>query len=195
MATIAVDAALLREVLLPGLTLTPGRAVAARVVAAANGRGTLSIAGFLIEAELPRGVRSGDTLRLEVRDVDPRRVLLGIAGGETGDAPPPNAVALPGGAVLAVLEDEADDDDGGGSGPGEQHRLSLRLTIGSLGTVDLRFSLGPATLALEASLAPGDPLTRAREAAAELGGALADAAGRPASVTITPRREPLDVYA
>ena len=198
MGSIAVDLALMRDVLLPGITLSPGRAVAARVVSAQDGRGSLAIAGYLLEAELPRELRPGDALRLQVRDVDARRVLLEIVPATASDAPPPpavTAVALPGGAVLSVLEDDEDPAAGGAAGSGERHRLALSLQIAGLGTVDLRFALDPAALALQASLAPGEPVTRAREHAGALRDALAQAVQRPASVTISPRREPLDVYA
>jgi len=80
MQPMAIDPRVLRALLTPEIKIVPGRAMMARVVVAdGNGRGSLSIAGYLLEAELPKDVRTGDDLRLVVRDVSPDRVLLGIA--------------------------------------------------------------------------------------------------------------------
>src|SRR5579875_1985175 len=87
MSVLALDLALVRDVLLPGLTLSPGRGMMARVVAADEGSGgTLAIAGYLLEAELPRELAAGQSLRLVVRDVSEDRVLLAVAAH---DAPAP----------------------------------------------------------------------------------------------------------
>jgi hypothetical protein len=196
---LAVDAALMREVLLPGLTLSVGRAVAARVVAADTGEGgKLAIAGFLIDAELPAELATGDTVRLEVRDVDSQRVLLAVAGHDTPSAPqppPPDGVALPGGGWLKVTKDgEGDGGSGRGGGSGAQ-TLGLQLQLPRLGTVELRFELDAAALRAVVGLAAGEPFMRAQEQAPALREALTGAAQRPATVTVVPRREPVDVYA
>jgi hypothetical protein len=213
MPVLSVDLALLRDVLLPDLRLTVGRAVMARVVSpgAAGQRGTLSIAGYLLGAELPRGVKAGQELRLEVRDIDANRVLLAIADRDGGTpsqdaAPPPAAheqmapIPLPGGATLRIVE-EPDEDGGGqpgsdGGGRGSESRtLALRLDGVALGAVDLRFELDPATLRVGVTVAPGAPLDAATREASALRDALAAGADREVSVTVSPRRNPLDVYA
>ena len=207
MPVFAVDLALVRDVLLPDLRLSVGRAVMARVVdpGAAGRRGTLSIAGYLLDAQLPPGVRAGQELRLEVRDMDAHRVLLGIAehpGAEASPAPPvahpaPAPIPLPGGATLQIVEPEPEEESAGhGSGRESGTRtLALRLEGSALGAVDLRFDLDPATLRVEVALAPGAPLDAARREAGTLREALGDGADRPVSVTVSARRDPLDVYA
>jgi hypothetical protein len=213
MPVLAVDLALVRDVLLPDLRLTVGRAVMARVVSpggtdGSNSRGTLSIAGYLLGAELPPGVKAGQELRLEVRDIDANRVLLGIAVHPEAEpeaaAPPPAAhvatapIPLPGGATLHIVEDPGEDEDGGGrrgSGEGGPRTLALRLDGVALGAVDLRFELDPATLGVGVALSPGAALEAAAREVDALRGALAAGADRAVSVTVSARRDPLDVYA
>lgn len=195
MQTLAVDLALLRDVLLPGVRIAPGRALMARVVAAENGRGSLSIAGYLIEAELPKHVRTGQDLRLEVRDISADRVLLQISdAGHMAAPPPPAEVPLPGGGALTVTERDAQSDTRAGGGGGS-HSLALRYDAPALGPVDLRFELTPGSLRVGITISAGDPLQRAQADAEMLRTALAAALGHPVSVTVSPRRDPIDVYA
>jgi hypothetical protein len=199
MRTFAVDLALLRDVLLPRVRIAPGRALMARVVAAESGRGSLSIAGYLIEAELPTHVRAGQDLRLEVRDISAGRVLLQIADpGHAAPPPPPAEVPLPGGGSLTVTERDAQGDGGAGGGGGRgggSHSLALRYDAPALGPVDLRFALAPGSMRVGVTVSAGDSLLRAQADADTLRAALAAAVGHAVSVTISPRREPIDVYA
>jgi hypothetical protein len=100
-----------------------------------------------------------------------------------------------------VRVSERDADSEGGSdratAPGTgRHVLALAYDAPALGTVDLRFELDPGSLRVNVALAAGAPAARATDAAAELRDALSQALdGRPVTVEITPRREPLDVYA
>ena len=198
MSVFALDLALVRDVLLPGLTLTPGRTVMARVVTepGAGGRGSLAIAGYLVDAELPHGLHAGEELRLQVRDVDAQRVTLAITPSG-GQAPPPppaaGAVPLPGGRALRA-DDESGSGGGGGGDAGRQ-TLALALDTPALGTLHLRFELDPATLRVTVALGPGEGLERARARAGELRDAIAQQTGRAAAVSVIARREPLDVYA
>jgi hypothetical protein len=78
MDPIAVDIRLIRAVLAPELKIVPGRALMARVVAVdPRGRGTISIAGIPIDAQLPQAV-----------------------------VPPPIAVPLPGGSTVRVSDQD-----------------------------------------------------------------------------------------
>jgi hypothetical protein len=250
---LAIDLKLLRDVLLPEVRIAPGRMLAARVVTpqgTAGARGSLSIAGYLLDAELPSDMRAGQELRLMVRDVSAHRVLLQIAdlptdpssaqtpeqaadvsaqelarqtaataqtaagaahaspahagshaaappqhsGLEAGQlAPPAGQVPLPGGGMLTVTEREAA--GGGGARGGERHGLTLRYDAPALGPIELRFALDPATLRLGIQVKAGAPHELAERSADELRAALTAAVGRAVSVTIDPRREPIDVYA
>ena len=198
MQTFAVDLALVRDVLLPGVRIAPGRALMARVVAAESGHGALSIAGYRIEAELPTHVRAGQDLRLEVRDVSAGRVLLQIAdpGHGASPPPPPAEVPLPGGGTLSVAERDQPGDSGASRGRGgSSHSLALRYDAPALGPVDLRFDLAPGSMRVGVTVAAGDSLQRAQADANTLRAALTAALGHAVSVTISPRRDPIDVYA
>jgi hypothetical protein len=203
MSVLALDLALVRDILLPGLTLTPGRGMMARVVSADEGTGgRLAIAGYLLEAELPGDLTAGQSLRLVVRELTPDRVLFAVAEhgapAETAQAPQPQPLAapipLPGGGRLRVLEDGGEQESGGGAGRGG-HALGLRLDLPGLGALELRFGLDPASVRAAIATEPGEPHTRAQAQAGELQEALAPACGRPATVTIGTRRPPLDLYA
>ncbi len=197
MDPIAVDIRLIRAVLGAELRVAPGRALMARVVSADGlGRGSLSIAGALIDAKLPPGVQAGEDLRLVVRHVSPEQVVLGLTG-EAGAAAvqPQAAVELPGGGHVRVTERDADSEGTTGPATG-RHTLALVYDAPALGAVDLRFELDPQSLRVNATLAAGAPAASATDAAGQLREALSQAlGGRPVTVQITPRREPLDVYA
>src|SRR5581483_9758161 len=200
MDPIAVDIRLIRAVLGTELKVAAGRGFMARVVNVnPAGRGTLSIAGLPVDAKLPPGVQAGQDLRLVVRHVSPEQVVLGIAQEAGAAAAQPQApVELPGGGRVRVTEREADSEEGSGraaAGTG-RHVLALAYDAPALGTVDLRFELDPPSLKVNATLAAGAPAASATDAAGELRDALSQAlGGRPVKVEITPRREPLDVYA
>jgi hypothetical protein len=225
-APLAINPQALRVLVGPDIKIVPGRALMARVVQAAPGqKGSLSIAGYLVDAELPENVQTGDDLRLVVRDVNAERVLLAItdsheaAQAQPGQAaqqghaaqpaqpaqplhaqipdaalaaPPP--VPLPGGGNVQVTERDA----GGGAGgrAGERQNVLLRYNAPALGAVDLRFQMDAGALSLTVSLAPGQPLQLAQAGAESLRQALSQSLpGRAVSVTISPPRGPLDLYA
>jgi hypothetical protein len=199
MSVLALDLALVRDVLLPGLSLTPGRAMMARVVDADEGDGgTLAIAGYLLEAELPKEMAAGQNVRLVVREVTADRVLLGASPEPPAAAPqtPPLAapIQLPGGALLRVLEDGGQEGGSGGDGHGD-HALGLLLDLPGLGPLELRFGLDAASVRAAIATDPGPALAQAQAQAGELREALARVCGRPATVTVSARRQPLDLYA
>jgi hypothetical protein len=192
MEPLAVDLLLLRALETPGLRIVPGRALMARVVQADGaGRGALSIAGLVIEAELPKNVRTGQELRLVVRDVSGGRVLLSLSDQEPVAAPPAS-VLLPGGGGVRVSEREASP---AGAGADGVHTLALRYDAPTVGAVDLHFRLDAGSLQVAVTVAAGEPLQFATAAADSLRQALSDTVERTVSVTVEGRYEPLDVYA
>ncbi len=195
MDPIAVDIRLIRAMLGAELRVAPGRALMARVVSTdGHGRGSLSIAGALIEAELPKDVQAGQDLRLIVRDVSPERVVLGLSQeAAAAAAAPAPTVELPGGGRVRVSEREASRQPSGGATA--RHTVALVYDAPALGAVDLRFELDLQSLRVSAVLRAGEPVAQAQERAGELRDALTQALGRPVTVAITARREPLDVYA
>jgi hypothetical protein len=211
MQPLAVDLRLMRDVLLPDVKLGVGRSLMARVVAAdAGGRGSLSIAGYLLDAELPENVLPGQELRLTVREITAHRVLLGI--GDPGEeaapgagapaqatpeapAPPPPLVdvPLPGGGALTVNEQSSQPGGEGGEG---SHTVAMTYDAPAIGPVGLRFQYARGAVRVEVSVAGGDAYARADAAAPALRAALSAALeGGAANVRIIGRREPLDLYA
>lgn len=191
MDPIAVDVRLIKAVLGAELRIAPGRVLMARVLTAdGSGRGSLSIAGAVIDAELPKDVKAGQELRLTVHHVSPERVELSLSDPTALAAAA--AATLPGGGTVRV----ADRDPGAAGAHGDdRHSLTLRYDAPALGAVDLRFELDPQSLRLTATFAAGDPVERARAGAGQLREALTEALGRPVTVEVSARREPLDVYA
>ncbi len=231
-APLAISPQALRVLVGPDIKIVPGRAVMARVVQAPPGqKGSLSIAGYLLDAELPENVQAGQDLRLVVRDVNAERVLLAITDPHQGDpaspthqAPPAEQapqsqqaqggrgpdhnqlpdpslaaqggwgpVPLPGGGSVQVTERDA---GGAGGRAGERQNVLVRYDAPALGAVDLRFQMDAGALSLSVGLAPGQPLQVAQAGAESLRQALAASLpGHAVSVTVSPRREPLDLYA
>lgn len=193
-APLAVDLLLLRTALAPEIRIAPGRAIMARVVTADGaGRGALSIAGAVFEAELPKQVRAGEDLRLVVRDVSGDRVVLQLADQSPPPLASPAPIPLPGGGALKVLEHEQ---HGGGSASADgRDVLTIRYDAPNLGPVDLRFDLRPGSLHVSATLGAGEPLRRAQADAVALREALQSELDRPVSVQLKARYEPLNVYA
>jgi hypothetical protein len=197
MDPINVDIRLIKAVLGADLRIAPGRALMARVVTADGlGRGSLNIAGAVIDASLPKDVQAGQELRLTVAHVSPDRVELSLSGQNPAAfaAAASEAVPLPGGGTVQVAERDAGG-GGGGSQGADRHALSLRYDAPALGAIDLRLELDPETMRVSATLAAGQPFDLALNNAGKLGDALAAAVGRPVTVDVLPRREPLDVYA
>lgn len=199
-----MDIRLIKAVLGTELRIAPGRALMARVMTADGlGRGSLNIAGAVIDASLPKDVQAGQELRLVVREVSPDRVELSLSGQDPSAAAAAEAVPLPGGGTVQVAERDAGGSGGtGGSGGGraggpsaDRHSLTLRYDAPTLGAFDLRFELDPESLRLSATVGAGSPFDLALDNAGRLKDALAAGVGRPVTVDVVPRREPLDVYA
>jgi hypothetical protein len=205
MEPLAVDLMLLRALLTPEIKITPGRAIMARVVSAGEppGKGALSIAGGIIDAELPKQVKAGQDIRLVVREVTPQRVVLSLSGQHqtAPAAAPPPAAELPGGGIVTRIDpdDEDDHESARRARNPAAHTIALRYDAPTLGAVDLRLSLDPMSLKVAIELPNGRPFVLANGAADELRARLAEEndahGGRDVHVTVTPRREPLDVYA
>jgi hypothetical protein len=224
-APLAINPQALRVLVGPDIKIVPGRAVMARVVQAPPGqKGSLSIAGYLLDAELPEDVQAGQDLRLVIRDVNAERVLLAITdpheaeqGGRLAESqqtdqtqqaqplhaqlPDPSLAAqggwgpipLPGGGDVQVTERDA---GGTGGRAADRQNVLLRYNAPALGAVDLRFQMDAGALSLSVTLPPGQPLELAQASAESLRQTLIQSApGRAVSVTVAPRREPLDLYA
>lgn len=190
-----VEAALLRQVL-PDLVLREGMRVVASVAERAGQRGIIVLAGTPLAAQLPEGVQVGDVLRLVVAETSPERVVLRIAeqAPSLPSAPVPVAVPLPGGATARIIVDERD--DAGSGEPRERHEVRLTYASETLGPLELRLALaGADVVRVVVRARAGAPFELADARAPALADAIGAATGRTAQVTVSPRHDPLDVYA
>jgi len=191
-----VEAALLRAVL-PDLVLREGMRVVASVAERAGQKGIIVLAGTPLAAQLPDDVQVGDILRLIVAESTGDRVVLRIADqAAAAPLPPPVAVPvpLPSGAHARIHVDERD--GAGGGAPREQHELRLTYASATLGRLELHLALaGSEALRVNVRARAGESFALAERHAGELRDALAAATGKPAQVTVSPRHDPLDVYA
>lgn len=195
---IAVELQLLRELLGPELRLTVGRELMARVAdVQPGGKGMLSLAGMMLEAQLPENVQRGQELTLQVRELTPHRVVLSMQQSHAQplptEAPLPPPVELPGGGRLQVTEQRGQSSAGGAQDA--THTLSLRYDAPSFGPIDMTFVLERGSLRLAVKVAPGQSYADAQHHAGALAEALGLAAERPATVTVSQRQDPLQVYA
>ncbi len=195
MDLLRVEAAMIRA-LLPELTLREGMKVVASVAERIGGRGIIVLAGTPLAAQLPDDVQAGDVLRLVVGEISSDKVVLRIA--DTQHAPPPDVlVPLPDRTQARIAVSERDERAGRSAGDVEQHEVRLTYASARLGTLDLHLALtaGGELVKVDVRARAGAPLQLAERHAAELQQAIASATGMPAQVLVSPRRDPLDVYA
>jgi hypothetical protein len=192
---VAVQTLLLRAQL-PELPLRPGASVVARVLSRGETHGVLVIAGIPLTAELPERVgATGETLKLSVSEVTPERVTLQLdqvipATTQPQAHPSPRArVNVDQPPRRHTVEGE------------ERATVALSFHSAALGRLDLRLEVAGAAAApggrvrADVQAAAGRPFEAADAAAPRLRDGLAARTGLAAEVRITPRREPLDVYA
>ena len=176
---------------LPEVSLRQGQSVLARVASRGEGHGVLVLAGIPLTARLPDGVESGATLKLRIEEVSQERVVLRMEGQPVNPlaaGPPP---VRPDAPELAVGEPprRATGGEEGGAG------VSLAFVSPALGRIDLRIDLAAGAVQVGVETPAGRAYEAADSSAERLRAALEAAFERPASVRVTPRREPLDVYA
>ena len=189
-----VEAALLRN-LLPDLVLREGMRVVASVAERAGQKGIIVLAGAPLAAQLPDDVKVGDVLRLVVAESNTDRVVLRLT--DPAAAPPPVppvvTVPLPGGGAARISVDER---DAGGGAAREHHEVRVTFASAVLGPLELHLALaGPDAVRVNVRARAGAPFELAERHAAELADAVRTATGKPAQVSVSPRHDPLDVYA
>ena len=187
---VSVATALLRAQL-PDVTLREGASVMARVASRGEGHGVLVLAGIPLTAQLPDGVDAGATLKLRIEEVSPERVVLRMDAQAVNPlvaGPPPPRPDAP---RLGVGEPPRRTRDGEADGAG----VTLAFVSPALGRIDLRIDLAARAVQVAVEAPAGRAFDAADSAAERLRATLEDALERPAAVRVTPRREPLDVYA
>jgi hypothetical protein len=187
---VAVQTQLLRTQL-PELVLRPGTSVVARVLSRGDAHGVLVIAGIPLAAQLPAEVGAkGETLRLAVSEVTPERVTLQLEQAVPATA---THVADPRRAAARVLVE--DPPRTVRAGEEERSSVALSFTSEALGRLDLRLEVAGGRVRAAVETPAGRAFELADAAADRLHDGLHARTGLEAEVRITPRREPLDVYA
>lgn len=188
---VAIRTLLLRDAM-PELPLRAGASVVARVASRGPDQSVLVLAGVPLTATLPDGVPEGATLRLRVREITPERVTLQLEGMQPPPAPAEAPVqhARPEARVAVEDPPRRRVEDGE-----EVTSVALAFTSPRLGRLEMRIDLARSRVEATIAAGPGEPHERARTEAERLRAKLEDGVGRPATVHVHPRRQPLDVYA
>ena len=189
-----VDPALLR-VEMPELVLRPGMTLAARVAERSGSRGILMLAGHPLNAQLPDQVKAGDKLRLQVMEASSERVVMKLVDESAAQQPSQPTVVpvpLPGGRLAQLVVDGREAE---GRREAAQAAVAITYRSPALGAVDFRLAVEGGALTVAVKAAVGVPHDLARQSAEELRDALARATGRSVQVSVSPRHDPLDVYA
>jgi hypothetical protein len=174
---------------LPTLVIRPGMTLAARVAETHGSRGLLMIANAALAAELPEGVKAGDTLKLRVQEATPDRIVMRL---ET-EPPQVPLVPLPGGQQARL---EVHDREGEGSQvAGRRSQVAITYRSPSLGAIDFQLGLDGSAVTVQVLAKEGAPYELAQAQAEELRDGLTRATGKPVQLTVSPRHDPLDVYA
>jgi hypothetical protein len=179
---------------LPTLVIRPGMTLAARVMETHGSRGLLMIANAALAAELPDGVKAGDTLKLRVQEASSDRIVMRLESDAQQAQQPPTVVPipLPGGqqAYIHVNEESSESE-------ARDRRSEVAITYRSpqLGALDFRLSLEGGAVTAQVRARKGAPFELAQAQAEELRDALNRATGKPVQLTVTPRHDPFDAYA
>jgi hypothetical protein len=196
------------------LALEPGGELVARVVVApgGGGRGTISLAGALLQARLPAGVERGQTLRLTVVRLDDAQLLVRIRRAESTDPAPATSLAQAAGrlvvsgdgqllqAALAIAGQEPMWLPDGGAAtvqvepdtpsPGDRAtsgEVAFVLHSPQHGAIEVRLRLTAAGVRAAVVTAPGEVAAMAESALPDLVERLGSATGRPAAAGVSER--------
>lgn len=191
-----VEAAFLRRQM-PDLILRQGMTLAARVAERDGKHGIITLAGVPLVAELPDGVKTGDTLKLLVADTRAEKVVMRLVQDQPSGAPPPPTVniAQPDGSQARLTVDEDGGRERGGGRDREQAAIALTYETPKLGAVGLRLEIAPGIVRVRAEVRAGSVYQLADDASDSLRRQLAARTGRAAKVTVVARRESFDAYA
>ncbi len=202
-----------------GPRLEPGSELVARLVSApANGgRGLISLAGMMLEAQLPAGLLAGQKLHLRVVEARPEqlRVRIVTPAGEAdetaetvtrlagelaarGDGALLRAALhladgsplwLAGGVAAQIhIDPEAErETDGEGAARGPAGEAGFVLHSPDLGAVEVRLRMVEGAVRATVVTTPGEASRLAAEGLPDLVAALERATGRPAAATAAPR--------
>jgi hypothetical protein len=181
---------LLLRTQLPDVSLRAGTSVVARVLSRGENHGVLVIAGIPLAAQLPEEIgKTGETLRLLVSDVTPERVTLQL---DQVLAAPGQPVPVPVDRPRVTVQDPPRTVQVGGE---ERHTVALSFHSDPLGRVDLRLEVSATGVRASVEAPAGRSFDLLDAAAERLQTGLHSRTGLEADVRVTPRRDPLDLYA
>ena len=202
-----------------GPRLEPGSDLVARLISApANGgRGLISLAGMMLEAQLPSGLLPGQKLHLKVVEATPAqlRVRIVTQAGEAdeitdtvtklagelaarGDGALLRAALhfadgsplwLPGGVAAQIHIDPEAEGEEGPNGPsrGAAGEAGFVLHSPELGAIEVRLRMAEGGVRATVVTAPGEAARLAADGLPDLVAALERATGRPAAAMAAPR--------
>ena len=190
MNAVAIDTLLLRT-LLPDTRLMPGRVLTVRVATnTATGKGSISLAGVLVDATLPKDVKAGDKLRLFVREATDQRIVLSPANAAQQAAIAP----MHSEAQRELDRDPGDDSDEGSDANELDAAIALRWQGRSIGPVDLRFSSTGELLSISVKVSAGATHEAASASAATLQQTITQSIGKPVIVNVLAHPELPNIY-
>src|SRR3954468_3996448 len=142
---------------MPDLILREGQSLAARVAEKQGSRGVITLAGVPLVAELPDGVKTGDTLRLLVAETRGEKVVMRLMQEQPAGQPPPAAgtIAQPAGSQARLTVDEDGGGEEGGGRDREQAAIALTYETPRLGAVALRLEIAPGVVRVRAEVRAG----------------------------------------
>ncbi len=183
--------------------------VVARVVEAAgpDGRGAISLAGFVLGTRLPRSLVAGQTVRLRVAGVERETLVLRLAGRQSPAASPGAPLTEPatrGEAALppaagafahlpcgGLVELRPDDGDGRARRRERRPREEVRLVLHSeaLGALELHLRLRRGSVSVDV-IGGEEAVLVARGVVESLVARLQGTTGLPASAAVAVRQGP-----
>lgn len=211
----AADAPALEEV------LKPGASVIGRVAREADnsGQGAIIVAGSILQAKIPRGLKRGQQLALKVGKRQTDKLTLRFEHDDVA-APvssayrsrlagrmatrgraaalkvalalrPDGVIELPNGdvATVRIYDQEKGEDREEETDEEDCHSATFTLHSPSLGAISVELVLTPSTVTANVVADPGEAEYRVEDAQDELMLALAQVLNRPASVAVSARSE------
>jgi hypothetical protein len=202
-----------------GPRLEPGADLVARLISAPvnGGRGMISLAGMMLEAQLPSGLLPGQKLHLKVVEATPAQLRVRIVT-QTGEADEitdtvtklagelaargdgallraalhfadGSPLWLPGGLAAQIHVDPEAHGDADGEGPprGPAGEAGFVLHSPDLGAIEVRLCMAEGAVQATVVTAPGEASRLAAEGLPDLVAALERATGRPAVAMAAPR--------
>jgi hypothetical protein len=189
-----VEAAFFRRAM-PDLILREGSTLAARVAERHGKHGIITLGGTPLLAELPDGVKTGDTLQLLVADTRGEKVVMRLVQDNPAEQAQSAVLTQPDGSQARLTVDEDGSQEGEGGKERESAGVTLTYETPRLGAVGLRIEIAPGQVKVRAEVTAGRVYELADDASDQLRSRLSAITGRAAEVQVVARRDRIDAYA